>query len=110
MDIRKTESHLFIRLYTYGGMTVPEHIIDGLARYFEFGTPTGSGLRRILEGDLYATVNGLDVVCQQNLAVIARCIQSFPVAAWGADENVKEWISAGGVKGHGGWKNFGGGI
>jgi len=81
--------------YTFRGMTIPEHMMDGLTRYIETGCPTGDFLKAVLENNLWFAVNHAD---EENLkilpAYIGYLVNEAPSACWGSKEIVKAWITS----------------
>lgn len=74
-----------------------EHIrteIEGLQRYIEFGTPTGSFLRAVLNSDLRSAYALADPDNKGFLPLIVYfCEANLPGAAWGTVAAVDDWLS-----------------
>ena len=72
---------------------IPARIAGGLARYTLGNIQTGSGLRAILEGDLFETVARCDPEVVANLGNIVRVVNNYiPSGAWGSPKRVDAWI------------------
>lgn len=83
---------------------VPYHLREGLKRYIEFGTPTGSGLRSIIGN---APVGAVVRCCDDATMMSLRDILVFlwnhaPTACHGSDQTVDAWTALGGIHGQGG--------
>lgn len=66
--------------------------IEGLIRYVRFGILPGSGIRAVLEGNLYQTKRSLDSYNWECLADIIDVVQyTLPQSSYGSREIVKAW-------------------
>lgn len=67
--------------------------IEGLIRYVRFGTNPGSGIRAVLEGDLFQAKRRLDSYNWEHLDDIVDVVQhTLPQASYGSREIVKAWM------------------
>lgn len=77
---------------------VPEHMREGLALYIACGVPPGDFLQAILENDFVRAAGRADVHNQHALLTYARFLQNnAPMASWGSESKVANWIKAGGL-------------
>jgi hypothetical protein len=68
-------------------------VIEGLMRYVKHGISPGSGIRAVLEGDLYSAKRSLDSYNWQCLEEIVDLVQyCLPMSAFGSKEAVKKWL------------------
>ena len=80
---------------------IPAQLRDGLRRYIERGTRTGTGLRAVLTNDLRGACGFLDEKSYAGLRDIVKFLVNYaPSLCWGSDEHVRDWIEAGGINGH----------
>ena len=67
--------------------------IEGLIRYVRFGILPGSGIRAVLEGNLFQAKRSLDSYNWEHLADIVDVVQyTLPQSSYGSREIVKAWI------------------
>lgn len=67
--------------------------IEALMRYVRHGIVPGSGLRAVLEGDLFQAKRSLDSYNWEYLGDIVDVVQyTLPQASYGSREIVKAWV------------------
>lgn len=67
--------------------------IEALIRYVRFGSNPGSGLRAVLEGDLFRAKQRLDSYNWQHLDNIVEVIEyTLPKSSFGSRQIVKDWM------------------
>lgn len=78
----------------------PEHLWGGFKSYVLQGRPTGQFLRAFFEGDFHEMCRrgGKELVMELWPAVVYLHNQC-PMGCFGSKENVKEWMSRGGLQG-----------
>ena len=68
----------------------PEWAVGGVRRYLEHGIEPGSGLRAILEGDLYAAVRRVPVA---DIGALAAWVwAALPIGCYGSRAVVDAWM------------------
>ena len=74
--------------------SLPEHLREGMRRYFEQGIETGSFLRAVLERDTQKAYNLGDLVSLRELPRIAIFLVKAPPNSWGTPAKVQAWIDS----------------
>lgn len=73
---------------------IPAGLLVGLERYSMYGIATGSCLRAVLEGDLYAAFRAADPVTTAAMpAIVAYIRDHLQPGAYGSPEAVSRWIA-----------------
>jgi hypothetical protein len=74
---------------------IKSSIIEGLKRYVEQHSPTGSFLRAVLSNDLKESCFRAD---DDNLLalpeIVKYCYNELPTCCWGSPERVETWLAA----------------
>jgi len=71
---------------------VPEHLCEGLARWYLFGILPGSYLESLLKHDLRGVMDYGDEDSIAGLkATWVFIYNNFPGLVWGSEENMAEW-------------------
>lgn len=79
---------------------LPAHMQDGMRRYIDHGIKPGSFLVAVLSNDLMEAFKRADDVNVAAMVEYARFLYNqAPCVCYGSPEHVKDWISAGGLKG-----------
>jgi len=74
---------------------IPEHMVDGVMDYLEFGLEPGGFLRAVLENDLVHAFGCADRTNIHRMEDWASFIYNeMPMAAWGSKKKVDAWIEA----------------
>jgi hypothetical protein len=82
-----------IKMKTYNGLHVPEHIAAGLLRYVEEGCPVGGFLTAVLCNDLREAVGRADDKSMAGLpAIVGWLYNETPAGCWGSPDKVKAWV------------------
>lgn len=83
--------------FTVRGVTIPEHLVDGLDAHARNGRPTGSFLQACLENNLHEAVSRADTEALQALpAIMGWLYMEAPAGCWGTPAKVKAWRAHGG--------------
>ena len=78
----------------------PVHMREGVALYLLRGVPPGDFLLAVLSGDLFEAVNRADKANKVRLPDFVQLFQTYaPAMAYGSQDKVRAWCSAGGMKG-----------
>jgi hypothetical protein len=75
----------------YSGL--PDHLRDGMRRYFEARIRPGRFLNAVLEGDLVGTVLFADENSLGQLPTVIRWLRDTPpISTWCSRERVNAWV------------------
>jgi len=86
--------------HTVRGRTIPEHLVEGLDAYINYGRNTGSFLQAVLCNDLRDAVNRADDAALMALpAILGWLYWEAPGQCWKSAENVEAWRIKGGFCG-----------
>lgn len=83
------------------GRWVPRHMRAAVARYVIFGTPPGSFLRAIIEGDYFEASTRADDTNRAGLWGYSMFFHNYaPGGCFGSPAHFSDWHKAGGMLGH----------
>ena len=72
---------------------IPEHLREGLKRYYFKGVMPGSFLRAVLENDLKGAFSSGDSESLDHLEEIVIFLYNYlPMDSWGSKKIVQDWI------------------
>lgn len=74
---------------------IPSATLDGLKRYYQYGIAPGGFLTAVLCNDLAGAVGKADqhnIHCLKDICTLLHW--DFPIAAWGSESNVKQWMAS----------------
>lgn len=78
---------------TYRGITLPDHLREGLDRYAHERIPTGGFLYAVLCNDLFEAVCRADAESLAALpAVCGYVYNELPSKCWGSEVRVAAWL------------------
>ena len=81
-------------IFTFRGMTVPDHMIDALRRYAASHIEPGDFLLAVLRNDLRGAVMRADDINIGLIpAYVAYCYNELPGNCWGSPEAVRAWLA-----------------
>lgn len=70
----------------------PTHVVDGVRRYIERGTPPGSFLTAVICNNLKEACGRADEQNQRNLVEIVKWFHNeAPAGCWGSEEAMRNW-------------------
>lgn len=79
---------------------IPLHICDSILLYIEHGTPPGSCLSAIFNGDLYEAYARADEEVAAHMGDIVKFIvNNAPTGCWGWRDSTATWIKMRGLNG-----------
>ncbi len=79
---------------------LPEHMRDGLERYYWDGIPPGGFMTSVLANELYQACARADTINRNRLIDIVNfMVWHMPAHCWGSPKTVAEWIMIGGEHG-----------
>lgn len=83
------------------GRWVPKHMRAAVARYVIFGTPPGSFLSAIIEGNYFEACSRADDTNRAGLFGYAMFFHNYaPSSCFGSAERLTDWCRSGGLFGH----------
>lgn len=83
------------------GLTeVPEHLREGLLRYFQHGIRPGDFLTRVLHNDLTAVLYAGPETAPHIQSIVAFVMNHMPAVAWASRDAVSAWSLRGGLDNH----------
>ena len=78
---------------------IPDYMHEGILAYVHDGRPTGSFLRAVLTGNFREMCNRADNENQKKFYEWGFFLYNYaPMACWGSEENVTNWINHKGMK------------
>ena len=88
------EAVKYIKEYSFNGLSIPEHMAEGLAMYLLNGVPAGGFLTAVLENDLIGAVVRADYENIKRLDVYAAFLYSeASINSYGSPKIVEVWIA-----------------